>query len=463
MLRLHQIFLYNFLAIFLLTFIFAGVISYFFLKSIEISQFTNHLQNSIVQAQLQLQETRSFDSFAKNIKSQTNLRVTIVDHLGVVIAESHYDKSNMDNHHLRQEIINANDQNFGVAIRKSSTLGEEFLYVAKKVHMGTQNLYVRMSISLKRILDDFYTIWIKITLIFALAVLVGFIVAYKISRRIQDDVTHLNAYLEQVDNKNYKAPLHTSFSYEFVNIAFTLKSVISKLDRREKQRRKYTAKLRLINKQRSDLLSALSHEFKNPLAAILGYAQTLQAEKTTPQNQSMHQRFLEKIVRNTQKITHMLDRLALSVKLENNDLTPTIELFDLSIIAQDAVHTLEKKYPNRTINFQPREQFVSMDKTMIDMVIINLLDNALKYSEDDVTLKVGKKRLSVSDHGLGMEPDELEKITSKFYRVDKNSWDNSMGLGLAIVSYILHLHHTKLQIKSEPKKGSTFSFKYIDE
>ena len=88
----------------------------------------------------------------------------------------------------------------------------------------------------------------------------------------------------------------------------------------------------------------------------------------------------------------------------------------------------------------------------------NLLDNALKYSEEEVVLTISDGRLAVMDRGMGIAPKELEQIANKFYRVQKNSWDNSMGLGLAIVSYILKLHHNKLDIKSEVGVGSTFSF-----
>ena len=95
---------------------------------------------------------------------------------------------------------------------------------------------------------------------------------------------------------------------------------------------------------------------------------------------------------------------------------------------------------------------------MIEMVIVNLLDNAMKYSSDDVTIKLGKKRLSVKDKGIGISEDDLANIQTKFYRVDKNSWDNSMGLGLAIVNYILNLHDKRLDIKSEPHVGSSFGF-----
>ena len=101
---------------------------------------------------------------------------------------------------------------------------------------------------------------------------------------------------------------------------------------------------------------------------------------------------------------------------------------------------------------------VKADKTMIETVLINLIDNAMKYSQEDVTVSIIDNRLMVIDKGLGIAEKELDKITSKFYRVQKNTWDNSMGLGLAIVTYVLKLHGSALNIESKEGEGSIFAF-----
>ncbi len=458
MLRVHQIFLYNFLFIFGATFIVLGIISYFILRTIEVNQSTQQLKNSIALIEPQLANKRNFDDIAENVKNNTELRMTVIAKTGLVLAESHKDADEMDNHARRAEIKKAQKSRYGIIIRHSKSFGYDFLYVAKAVELFNQTVYLRMAISLERVLDDFYSVWLKITLVFSIMSTIGFLVALRMSRRMEDDVIALTNYLEDVSNKTYNKPLKLYFSYEFINIAGTLKQVVAKLDRRDRQRRRSAAKLKLMYKQQNDLLSAIGHEFKNPLAAISGYAQTLKEEKVEPKNEKIFQKFLSKIENNSLKITTMLDRLALSVKLENNDLTAHKEYFDLGETVKDAIATIEKKYPDRHIKYKPKEREVYMDKTMIEMVIVNLLDNAMKYSSEDVTIKIGKKRLLVKDKGIGISAQELDKIQTKFYRVDKNSWDNSMGLGLAIVNYILNLHDRRLQVKSQPNEGSTFSF-----
>jgi signal transduction histidine kinase len=101
---------------------------------------------------------------------------------------------------------------------------------------------------------------------------------------------------------------------------------------------------------------------------------------------------------------------------------------------------------------------LNADKTMMELALINLIENALKYSQSDVILSVSDNRFSVSDKGIGLDEKDIKNITAKFYRVRKNTWDNSMGLGLAIVDYILKLHNLELNITSKPNIGSNFSF-----
>lgn len=462
MLRLHQIFLYHFLFIFSVAFILTGIISYFFLKAIEVEQSTHQLKNSIMLIKPRLYSYK-FDEIADGIQENTDLRLTIISKSGLVLAESHRDRQEMNNHARRVEIKKAKKSTFGVSIRHSQSLNTDFLYVAKMIHLSNQTVYLRVALPLTRVLENFYAIWVKLTFIFAVMVAIGFMVALRMSRRIEDDVTHLTHYLEDVSNKTYNSPLQLHVSYEFVNIANQLKSVVAKLSKRERQRRKSTAKLKLMYKQQNDLLSAISHEFKNPLAAISGYAQTLMNEEPNKENKQLYSKFLSKIENNSLKISAMLDRIALSVKLENNDLAAHKEDFDLAEVAQDAIAVIEKKYPDRTVNFDFITTKVHMDKTMTEMLIINLLDNGMKYSSKDLDLKIGKKRLCVKDYGIGIAKEELTKIESKFYRVDKNSWDNSMGLGLAIVNYVLNLHDSQLEIESVLNEGSKFCFKFQEE
>ncbi len=432
------------------------MIGYFTLKTTVIDDNTMRLQQNIALLEHKMESVTNLDDFVQKISLITPLRITIVNKQGDVIAESETDKNTMENHANRIEIMQAATKEFGITTRYSQTLGIDFLYVAKKIYFKSEAITLRLSVSLEKIMNDFYKAWSKLAFIFLFFIVLALIISYNMSKRIQHDITQISNYLDEIANKNYKAVIKTQHFSEFLQISLQLKNLVKKLSNREKQKRKYTAKLRLINKQRNDILSAISHEFKNPIASIRGYAETLHEDPNT--SVKIQERFLGKIINNADKISGMLDRLALSVKLENNDLKSHPEKFDLCQLARDSVANISKKYRDRTLTFKCKKTAVFADRTMMEVTVTNLLDNALKYSEEEVVLTISDGRLAVMDRGMGIVPKELEQIANKFYRVQKNSWDNSMGLGLAIVSYILKLHHNKLDIKSEVGVGSTFSF-----
>ena len=352
--------------------------------------------------------------------------------------------------------MQANKDDYSYITRYSNTLNVDFLYVAKKTIYKNNPIYIRLSISLGKIMSNFYSLWSKLAIAFIIIVLIAFYISKKMSARVLYDIDQITNYLDEISKKNYKSIIKTKYFYEFLHISVILKNLVKKLNNRDKQKRKYTAKLRLMNKQRNDILSAISHEFKNPIASIVGYAQTLQEDPDI--DVKIRDKFLGKINSNGEKISQMLDRLALSVKLENNDLDINLSEFDLKILCEEVASNLSSKYKNREILVNAQSTIINADKTMIDLAIINLVDNALKYSQDDVEIILQNNELSVKDKGIGIQDEYLDNITSKFYRVKKNTWDNSMGIGLAMVSYILKAHNSSLNIKSKFTKVSTFSF-----
>ena len=456
MLKLHHFFFANVVGLFLATLLISSVVSYYTLKSFVIAENKEVLERSIALMQLQSFRYSDLDRIAANTNAAIQDRVTFVAEDGTVLADSDSDKFLMENHANRYEIMQARRDGQGADTRYSRTMHMHYLYVAKKILVDDQVIYLRLATPLHTIMSNFYTLWSRLIVIFVFFMAIGLALSYRMSKRVRYDIEQIVKYLEDISNKKYKAVIKTRYFSEFLHIALNLKELAKKLATRDKQKRKYTAKLRLVNKQRNDILSAISHEFKNPIASIMGYADTLLDDPNV--NPKIRTRFLEKILSNARKITHMIDRLALSVKLENNDLRIHPMRFNLVDLIQDVILNLSTKYRDREINFVGEECMVYADREMLDNVLTNLIDNALKYSEEDVTVSIADEKLMVIDKGMGISESELDKVASKFYRVDKNTWDNSMGLGLAIVGYILQLHDTKLIIESKVGEGSRFGF-----
>ena len=462
MLNFHQIILRKFLLSFLILFFVVGAIVYYWSKNFYINQAKDALLNNIEIISFELHSDSDLDVIAAKIRKYLKLRLTIVASDGTVLADSHKERSKMDNHHNRDEILQADNAAYGYKIRYSQTLNKDLLYVAKKYHLENHTLYIRLSKELKNIYGEIYELGLKI-----LVALIGFVavillIAYNISKEIEKETQRIVIFLRRLTKKRKSTYIHSDFSVEFAKITDLLTKVSQILTKKEKQKSKYTDKLRLSNRQKDDIISAISHEFKNPIAVINGYAQTLiEDENISP---SIRKRFLGKIYSSGDRLTALIDTLRLSTQLDSKQQSLQISSVKLYDTLLDSVESIKASYPSRDIIIEGDQDLtIQADPSLISIVISNLIENAFKYSEDEVYVHFDRKHLEVIDSGIGISKKELEHITRKFYRVQKNRWNSSMGLGLFIVSHIAKLHHFKLEIESEEHIGSTFRIVFNDK
>lgn len=226
---------------------------------------------------------------------------------------------------------------------------------------------------------------------------------------------------------------------------------IKKLEEEIRKLKKENKKLKIQNSFKDDIISAISHEFKNPISIINGYIETI---LTSSLSKELEKNFLNKIHKNTSRLSELIDRLYLITKLENNKLKLKKESFRFDLAIKEIVDSLNED--RIKTNLAPIT--IIGDKNLLQIVIFNLISNAIKYSKDEITINLNEKYVEIIDKGIGIDKKNLENIKEKFFRIAKNDWDNSLGLGLYIVEKILKLHNTHLKIKSEIKKGSKFYF-----
>jgi len=276
------------------------------------------------------------------------------------------------------------------------------------------------------------------------------------TKRVSKELKNVENYLSESSDIGSPNSSARFFTEEFESINLKLIQTLRKIKKREKEKRKYTAKIKLKNRQRSDMLSAIAHEFRNPIAAIMGYSQTLTEDEDIPSG--LRLKFLGKIYNNGEKIEELLSRLLLWNRFESGEQKLQLSKFDIKPLALEIAINLEDKYKSREILVEGSSLFVKADKALLEIVLKNLVENALKYSSEIVKIELLEKEVRIVDLGVGISKQNIEKVTKKFFRTDEHSWDNSMGLGLAIVKQVLKLHNTTLRIESEEDRGSTFSF-----
>lgn len=317
-------------------------------------------------------------------------------------------------------------------------------------------VFVVFSILLLSVSRDDQTTVLSVILL-AIAFMIFIFSIYRGARRMQKELNMINKYLKnlnEIDQIDYNTRF---FTQEFEEINQNLIKVLKSAKKREDIKQRYNAKLKLKNRQRADMLSAIAHEFRNPIASIMGYSQTLVDDPDIPK--ALQEKFLQKIYNNGNKIESLLSRLILWNKFESGEATLHQSTFNLYPLAEDVIRSLSDKYKSREIRLLGDAVYmVEADRTLLEVVLKNLIENALKYSKDEVEVKIENGHVSVTDKGVGISNKDLDKVTKKFYRSGTHNWDNSMGLGLSIVKTILSLHHSKLLIESKIGKGSTFSF-----
>lgn len=455
MLKLHQIYFRKFFILFILLFIIVGSIVYFWEKDIYITQIEKSLQESINLVSISLVNNYDFDEIVKEVRQKLNTRLTIITKNGKVLAESHKDKTKMDNHKSRDEIKQANKKEFGISMRHSYTLNKDLLYVAKKFSINGKIIYIRMAKEIKKINDKIYSLGFRVAFVLILFFIISFYLSYKISINIQKETKNILRFLIDLTKKRKNLYIDSGFSREFQDITKLLSKVSRILAKKDKQKAKYTAKLKKSSNQKDDIISAISHEFKNPIAVINGYSQTLLNDKDI--NSKIREKFLTKIYSNGEKLSLLIDKLRLSISLDEKKLTPDLISINVYNLTEQIIDDMKQNFKNRDIIFKGRKDiFVNMDSTLMEIAIANIIENALKYSEEDIEVNISEKAISVKDNGIGISQTELENITKKFYRVSNNNWNNSLGLGLSIVSNIIKIHNFKLQIQSKESYGSEF-------
>lgn len=458
MLKIHQLFLRTFLLIFLSILVTLSIVTYFWSKNIYIHQIEKNLIQNIDTFSIVLKDLKNVDNIIKDLKSQIKIRITIIDEKGNVIAESDKNKNLMENHSNRVEVLDAKDHGTGKIIRYSETVEKELLYIAKKVTINKKIYFVRMADYTDKITDNFMKLAIQIFSFISLFLIIAFLSTYFISLKIKNETESILNFLTELSSKKPSYTLHSTFTQEFYKITKLLNKVSYKLSKKEKQKAKQNAKLKLANRQKDEIISALSHEFKNPIAIISGYSETIMSDEDMPQG--MKTKFLTKIHSNANKMSHIIDKLRLTLKLEEGKQELILTPCSMKKLIEEVISDLNDKYKTREILIEGDDITLKVDETLISMAISNLIENALKYSEDEVIVKIESNEITVIDKGIGIEEKELEKIKHKFYRVSHNGWNNSLGLGLFIVQSILLLHSFRLDISSEHDKGSKFIIKY---
>lgn len=396
---------------------------------------------SVVENQLAQDDDTSFIS--NHIDK--NVRITLVAKDGTVIADSQESVNKLGNHLNRQEIQQAIKNGEATVTRHSDTQGKKVYYFAKQLDNGN---VLRVSAEAKSIGKFFSDYIIYIFLCIIVVIVAAVFVSMGITKSIVKPITQLGQSLDNIDK--FKSDEE-------------LKPLVNALLQQKK-------KQKMLDKQKKQFTANVSHELKTPLTSIAGYAELIETGMAKPEDIKPFAGVIRKQALRLVNLSE--DIIQLSQLEESDDEDMSFESVNLYEIAQRCVEALNINAINKcvTLNLTGEECYIRGKAQLVEELVYNLCDNAIRYNKENgnvtVTVTPLEKGASVSvkDTGIGIPKKYQERIFERFFRVDKSrsKATGGTGLGLAIVKHITQLHDAKLEISSEEGKGTEIIVTFKD-
>ena len=365
-----------------------------------------------------------------------DFRVTIIEKDGKVKYDSSADINSMENHGDRPEVIETFKNGDGQAIRKSDTIGKNTFYYAVILSDGSA---LRVAKETSSIWSSFKSTLPIVILIAISLFIICMILANIFTKSIVNPIDNIADNIEELEG---------------ISIYKELNPFINRINKQYENILKNA-------KMRQEFTANVSHELKTPLTAISGYSQLIE-NKMAEEKDII--RFAGEIHKNSDRLLNLINDIINLSKLDFDDINIQFEKVDIYDIAKNCIHMLEINAKENNINISLEGEACSIlaNRQMIEEVIYNLCDNAIRYSKKDGTINVSVNKindkvvLSVKDNGIGISKEDKERIFERFYRVDKSHSKSTggTGLGLAIVKHIIAKHNAFIELESELGKGT---------
>jgi two-component system phosphate regulon sensor histidine kinase PhoR len=392
-------------------------------------------------------------------------RITIVRNDGQVLVDSQADAAGMEIHQARPELLRAfGGRTAGTDIRRSTTLGVQFLFVA--VPVG--DWAIRIAVPLSEIERETSLFRRKILASTALAFLPALGIAGLLARALSRRFTRITAHAAELARGNFRARLPGGDSSEFGVLTRTLNETAENLQHTVEQLEREHAELEKVERVRKDFVINVSHELRTPLASIQGYTETLIDGAINDPAHNM--RFLGIIRHNAERLARLTEDLLTLSRIEQKRQKFEFESHPVNMLLADAIDLMrpiaEKSAIRLCLEPTPDDAVAWCDSEAVSQILSNLLDNAIKYTHSGGSITVGARtvgefvEVKVRDTGIGIPAEDLPRLFERFYRVDKarSRELGGTGLGLSIVKHLVAAQSGAIRVESRVNQGSTFYF-----
>ncbi len=386
------------------------------------------------------------ESGDKNEAVRSEHRVTLISNDGTVLFDTGADAAAMDDHSDRDEVEKALKNGEGVSKRFSETLKEKTVYYALKLDDGS---VLRLSDEQPGVLTLLKGVWWVIPIIFATEVALSLLLSMHVSKTVTAPINAINLEDPQSDGVYAELkPLINRIETQNVQIAKQLSDQRAEHDRQDAMRRDFTANV--------------SHELKTPLTSISGYAEII---KNGIAKKEDVERFAGKIYDESQRLITLVGDIIKLSQLDGNDVPVKFEQVDLYEVCEAVMSQLEMAATEKNVTFELHGDHIKINavEQIVEEIVFNLCDNAVKYNRDggkvsiSITQFVDGVELCVSDTGIGIPKEDIDRIFERFFRVDKSHSKEigGTGLGLSIVKHGAKFLGATLSVESELGNGTS--------
>lgn len=398
--------------------------------------------------------------------SNSGLRLTRVQQDGRVSFDTGADTTRMENHASRPEFAAALRGSRGSDKRRSETTRTEYLYVAVPCPPGAVRLALPWNGVIAQIESTRRNMLGSIVLAFFSALLAAAFFAHSVSGKLGGIIDLASKLAEG----RYGSRIASPGAGELGQLERRLNDTAEKLEKTSAELHRDHEELLRQEQIRKDFIMNVSHELRTPLASIQGYTETLLGGALYDNTYNL--RFLEIIRLNTDRLTSLAGDLLTLTHLEQKAHKFRFATRHVNTVLLDCADSFRLIASRRGIAIHleaaPDNAHVRADELAVHQALGNLLDNAVKYSNEGGTIYAGARPLPggqfiefyVRDNGIGIPHEDQSRLFERFYRVDKarSRELGGTGLGLAIVKHLIKGHGGETGVDSEPGRGSTFKF-----
>jgi two-component system, OmpR family, phosphate regulon sensor histidine kinase PhoR len=417
---------------------------------------------------LRADSTDTTDQELRHVAGVLGVRLSVIRSDGTVVFDSDVPRDSaatVENHGHRPEVVQARAEGIGTDRRLSHTVGQEFIYIARKIVSPTlgplDSSFVRVALPLTEvaIVDD--RVQKIVWAVGLLTVLISAAVSYQLSKRITRPILGLVRTAEQIRQGNLEERASGTSRDEIGALANALNAMAETLSGD-------ISRMKKLEQVRSEFLANVSHELRTPIFSIQGFLETLLDGAVD--DPAVNREFLERAHRQATRLNTLLNDLIDISRIESGDMKMSFRYFAVAELLDPAVEEVQeaaqKKKIRLTCTITPPGKDVYGDRERLKQVLINLLDNAVKYTDEGGRVECraiyqgDRCLIEVEDNGSGIGEQHLERIFERFYRVDHDRSRDAggTGLGLAIVKHIVEAHGSRVSVRTSVGKGSTFSF-----